>query len=394
MNLPLYMQNAFDYPVAMAIATVLGFFFGFVLERSGFGRAMNLAAQFYGRDMRVLKVMFGAIVTTTIGLGLFGGLGALDMSLLAIPETYMGPQIVGGLLLGVGFIVSGYCPGTAVVATATGNLDGIVSLIGVMLGSVGFALLFPVLEQFYNSGHMGPLTFPELLGVPWAVVALGVAAMAVGAFAFAEVVEGWIAKRNHADAPDSPPVLRRGVYAGLAGGAALGLLTLLLPTGAEQATAGPSHRTESVEALQLASDLLNAKGKLYVLDVRAPADCQAKRIPGAMCLTDDDMQAKMLATFPATRTLVVYDADGSAELPEGVFAYAGPVRRLRGGYAGFEAEVLSPPEPPSVPTPDAITEYRLKVALQAHYTGAKTEKAPVIIKPKAVKRAVKKGGGC
>lgn len=394
MNLPLYMHNAFDYPVAMALATLLGFFFGFVLERSGFGRAMNLAAQFYGRDMRVLKVMFGAIVTTTVGLGILGGLGAVDLGLLSIPDTYMGPQIVGGLLLGVGFIVSGYCPGTAVVATASGNTDGIVSLIGVMLGSLGFAAVYPALEQFYMSGHMGKLTLPQLLGLPWVVVALGVAVIAVGAFIFAEWVERWVARRGHSQAPDSPPTLRRGVFAGLAGGGALGLLTLLMPTGAEQATASPTRSVAGIEALQLARDLVSANGPLYLLDVRAVGECEAQRIPGAMCLPSDDAEAKMLADFPATRPLVVYDADGTAELPAGVFKYTGTVHRLRGGYAAFTQQILTAPNPPAVPTADSIAQYRLKVALHSHFSGVKTDAAPVVVQPKAVKRAVKKGGGC
>ena len=101
MNFPLYMKDAFDYPVAMALATVLGFFFGFVLERSGFGRSTVLAAQFYGRDMRVLKVMFSAIVTATVGLGILGGVGLVDLGALMIPETFLAPQIVGGFVLGV-----------------------------------------------------------------------------------------------------------------------------------------------------------------------------------------------------------------------------------------------------------------------------------------------------
>ena len=47
---------------------VCGIGFGFALERAGFGRADNLASVFYGRDFRVLRVMFSAIVTAMIGL--------------------------------------------------------------------------------------------------------------------------------------------------------------------------------------------------------------------------------------------------------------------------------------------------------------------------------------
>lgn len=394
MSFPLYLKDAFDYPVAMALAVALGFGFGFVLERAGFGRSQILAAQFYGRNMRVLKVMFSAIVTCTIGLGLLGGLGVVDLGALKIPDTFLGPQIVGGLVLGVGFIVSGYCPGTAVVATASGNMDGVVSLVGVMLGSLGFAAAYPALESFYLSGNLGPLTLPELLAVPWAVVALGVAAMAVGAFAFAEWVEGWLAKRSNMPAPPSPKPLRRGVYAGFAASAALGVATLVLPSGGEEATASAARAVATVEPLDLAQTLVRGTADVYLVDLRDPATCAQDRLPNALCLSSDDPEAKMLADFPATRTLVVYDADGTAPLPQGVFAYRGPVRRVSGGYAAFEAEILSAPTPPEIATPDELAAYHLKAALHSRFTGRAAEKAPVMVAPKAVKRAIKKGGGC
>ena len=110
--LPLYPHDVFGFPTGLLLGTLIGFAFGFVLERAGFGNAKNLAAQFYLTDTRVLKVMFSAIATACAGIGLLSGFGVLDLSLLTVPETFLGPHVVGGLLLGIGFIVSGYCPGT------------------------------------------------------------------------------------------------------------------------------------------------------------------------------------------------------------------------------------------------------------------------------------------
>lgn len=394
MNFPLYMKDAFDYPMAMALATVLGFAFGFTLERAGFGRSTMLAAQFYGRNMRVLKVMFSAIVTCTIGLGLLGGLGIVDLAALKIPETYWAPQIVGGLLLGVGFIVSGYCPGTAVVATASGNTDGIVSLVGVMIGSVGFAAVYPMVESFYLAGGgAGALTLPELFGVPFVVVGFGVVVMAVGAFIFAEWVERWVAKRGDTEAPPSPARLRRGVFAGLAGGGVVALATLFLP-GAQTATADTELSVAGISALELATEIVKDPASMYIVDLRDADACNDKRLPNAMCLPADDPGAKMVADFPATRTLVVYDADGTTKLPAGIGAYGGTVLRLTGGKAAFDKEVMTEPTPPQVATPEEVAAYQLKAALHSRFTGTAAKAAPVMAAPKAVKRAVKKGGGC
>src|SRR5512134_3426669 len=99
-------------PSATTVVTlVIGFFFGFVLERAGFGNARNLAAQFYLHDMRVLKVMFTAIVTAMLLIFLASAVGLVDFARVWVPPTYFWPGVLGGFVLGVGFIIGGYCPG-------------------------------------------------------------------------------------------------------------------------------------------------------------------------------------------------------------------------------------------------------------------------------------------
>ena len=102
-------QNPWTY----LVFGLIGFGFGFVLEISGFGNSKKLAAQFYFKDLTVLKVMFTAIVTAMVLLFLSVGLGILDFNLVWVNPTYLWPGIVGGLIMGVGFIVGGFCPGTS-----------------------------------------------------------------------------------------------------------------------------------------------------------------------------------------------------------------------------------------------------------------------------------------
>ncbi len=58
-------------------------------------------------------------------------------------STFLWPMLVGGLLLGVGFIISGYCPGTSLVAAASGAVDGMLAFVGVVIGSVLFGMAYP-----------------------------------------------------------------------------------------------------------------------------------------------------------------------------------------------------------------------------------------------------------
>jgi uncharacterized protein len=186
---PLYKFGWFDFAYSLQIAGLIGFLFGFVLERAGFGNARKLTAIFYLRDFAVLKVMFTAIVVCMIGLLYFSVFGWIDLSRVYILPTYIWPQIVGGLVLGIGFVMGGYCPTTSVVATVSGKLDGLVFTGGMILGSFIFAELFPLLKGFYEAGFMGPVRLSDVLRINSGLVAFFVCLMAVGAYWVVEKVE-------------------------------------------------------------------------------------------------------------------------------------------------------------------------------------------------------------
>ena len=181
---------SFTLPEYLAAAVLLGFFFGFFLERAGFSSALKLTAQFYFRDFAVLKVMFTAIIVAMLGIAYFSFLGWLDMSQVFVPPTFVWPQMVGGLLLGGGFIIGGYCPGTSVVAAAIGRLDALFFIVGIFIGIFAFGVGVPHFSRFNLSGALGALTLPVWLDVNAAIIALGVVLIALGAFWAAEMSEG------------------------------------------------------------------------------------------------------------------------------------------------------------------------------------------------------------
>jgi uncharacterized membrane protein YedE/YeeE len=186
---PFYKYGFFGDEMSLVLAFVLGTGFGFFLERAGFGSARKLAAQFYLYDMSVFKVMFTAIVTAMLGVTYLGWLGWLDLSLVYLVPTHLVPQIVGGLVLGVGFVVGGYCPGTSVASLATGRIDGFVYAFGIGAGTLVYAEVFPWLKGFVNSNDMGQVTLPEVFDLPWGLVVFAVVMIAVAGFSAATLVE-------------------------------------------------------------------------------------------------------------------------------------------------------------------------------------------------------------
>ena len=190
MSAPFYKFGLFGDPTSLVVAFAIGIGFGFFLERAGFGSGKVLAAQFYGYDLTVFKVMFTAIVTTMLGLFYLSWLGVVDLSLVYVSPTYLLPMVVGGLVLGAGFVIGGYCPGTSCVAAATGKVDAFVFLAGIVAGIFAFGEAFPLLEKFYNASPMGRVTIPELFGMSYGLVVFLVVLMALGGFVFA----GWAEK--------------------------------------------------------------------------------------------------------------------------------------------------------------------------------------------------------
>jgi hypothetical protein len=172
-----------------ALFGAIGFGFGFVLEMAGFGDTRKLAAQFYLRDMTVLKTMFTGIVVAAVLIFGASSLGLLDTGRLWVNPTYLWPGIVGGLIMGVGFVVGGFCPGTSLVAAATLKIDGILFVLGALVGVGIFGESVSSFESFWLSSYMGRFTLDGWLGLPVGVTLLLVVAMALFMFWGAERIE-------------------------------------------------------------------------------------------------------------------------------------------------------------------------------------------------------------
>lgn len=174
-----------------------GFGFGFILEQAGFGNSKKLTGQFYLHDMTVLKVMFTGIVVAMLLTYWASALQLLDFARVFVNPTYLGSGILGGLIFGLGFIIGGFCPGTALVAAGTFKLDGVFFVLGSLFGIVLFGEAAPLFWSFFQgAGALGRFTLQQWLGVDAGVVALGVVLMALAMFAAAELLEAWTARRN------------------------------------------------------------------------------------------------------------------------------------------------------------------------------------------------------
>jgi uncharacterized protein len=186
---PFYQFDFFGEQTSFIIAVLIGISFGFWLERAGFAESRKLALQFYFKEMTVLKVMFTAIVVAMLGLAYLTLFGELDINMVYINPTFLGAQAVGGLMLGAGMVIGGFCPGTSVVGASIGRIDAYLFLAGVFFGMLVFGEIFPWIEGLYLSGDMGRITLMEYFDTTTGIIIFLVMIMAVGMFLGGEWLE-------------------------------------------------------------------------------------------------------------------------------------------------------------------------------------------------------------
>ncbi|MDJ0739963.1 MAG: YeeE/YedE thiosulfate transporter family protein [Gammaproteobacteria bacterium] len=170
---PFYLEQILSPQVAWLVYGLIGFLFGFILESAGFGDARRLAAQFYWRDITVLKVMFTAIFVAMVLVFLSTAIGWLDYDQVWVNPTYFGPGILGGLIMGFGFVIGGFCPGTSLVGASTLKLDAMWFVAGTAVGIIIFGESVSLYNDFWHWGYRGRLTVQDWLGQPVGNVILG-----------------------------------------------------------------------------------------------------------------------------------------------------------------------------------------------------------------------------
>ncbi len=186
---PLIPQGIIGMEWDLLLALFIGIAFGYVLESAGFSSSRRLAGVFYGYDFTVLRVFFTAGVTAMVGVFILNYLGWIDISLVYVNPTFIWPAIVGGVVMGFGFIFGGYCPGTSVTAAVIGKIDAMVFLVGIFLGIVAYGEFFPVVQEFSVSGNLGRLFVFDSLGISAGWFAFLMIAVALIAFGVTALIE-------------------------------------------------------------------------------------------------------------------------------------------------------------------------------------------------------------
>jgi hypothetical protein len=284
---PYILSNEFN----LVVALIAGIGFGFVLEQAGFSSTKKLVGLFYGYDFTVLKVFFTAGVTAMIGVLLFGQIGILDLSLIYINPTFLWSALVGGAIMGVGFIIGGFCPGTSVCAASIGKLDGLAFVFGSGLGVMAFAEGYPMFENIYLAEAWGPVLINEKLGMSKIVFGFLLTAIASFAFFLTRLIE----KRVNNDQSKLP---KRRVYAYISAvGFAFAVLLVIaiIPDSNSRLEARINQELHQdlsamkIPSDKLASEIVSNYYRINIIDVRSPEAFKVYHLPFAINIPIEKM---------------------------------------------------------------------------------------------------------
>lgn len=382
----------------LVVAFFIGIAFGFVLEQAGFSTSKKLVGLFYGYDFTVLRVFFTAGVTAMTGVIILGHYGLLDLSLIYINPTFLYSAIVGGLIMGLGFVVGGFCPGTSVCAAAIGKIDAMVFIAGSFIGVLLFAEGYPFFEGLYKAEYWGDVRIFDVLGMPQGVFAFLLMASAVGAFYMVTLIENKVNKRKESEYKP------KYIYHSIAAAALIaGFLMIFLPEKKSSmlersSEAGflsgyaPAYATSD----EVAFRLLDNDPSLQLVDVRSTKEYSKFSLPMALNipvgnLFDKDTR-KQLSLKHKKR--VFYSQDETQAIRAARLAEELGFKNiyvLKGGLNEFSASILNFQRPVNILTRQEADTYRFRER-------ARTE-LPVLIEKSKASKTVKKVskrvvGGC
>lgn len=349
------------------VAIFIGIAFGFILEQAGFSTSKKLVGLFYGYDFTVLRVFFTAGVTAMIGVIALDHWGMLDMSLVYVNPTFLWSAIVGGLIMGLGFVIGGFCPGTSVCAAAIGKIDAMIFIGGSFLGVMVFAEGYPLFEHLYMSDAWGNVKVFESLGMSQSLFAFLLTVVAVGAFWATTFVE------KKVNGEMNPEFNHKKMYYSLTAIAVvIAISAFALPDRKENLLSKvndekfiTSNEVKQMTTDELAFRIIDDDKNIQIFDLRAKKDFDSLSLPKSNNYTLENLfekDANKLLSLKNKKNIFIADDELTARKGAVLAMKLGftDIYILKGGMEQFKKDILYFTMPETANTQSEKDTYRFR----------------------------------
>lgn len=358
---------------SLVIAFFIGIAFGFILEQAGFSSTQKLVGLFYGYDFTVLRVFFTAGITAMIGVLIFIHYGILDYELIYINPTFLRSAIIGGAIMGAGFIIGGFCPGTSICAAAIGKMDAMLFIIGSLFGVLVFIEGYPIIKDVYLADALGPVKIYEKLGMSMTLFAFCMTAVALLAFYFTWLIE----KRTRKISVKTPrkwfirysiaaliPFVFIAVVAFMPG------KKEIIQNKITDAKKQQKCVFREIDADKLAYEIVNHYYQIHVIDVRTPEEYEKYHIPMSINIPLNEItNRKWEKIFKQKMKTNIFCADNDTVVRmaclKAKFVGKSDNYILRESISEFEAMFFKAEKPSYNASKQAINEYNFRIKAAA-----------------------------
>jgi len=142
--------------MSLAFHLALGTLFGWILSRSGAADYNYIQAMFRFESFQLYGIIGTAVVVTAPGLWLLQRRRhtLFGRPLGVAPKPAHPGNVAGGILFGIGWSITGMCPGPILVNVGEGKVYALFALAGALIGAAAFASAYRWLKN--------PLRLPEI----------------------------------------------------------------------------------------------------------------------------------------------------------------------------------------------------------------------------------------
>ncbi len=169
------------------IGLATGLVFGFALEKSRVFEPGVIVGQMQLKNFLMLKIFLAAVITGLVALAVLNGLFGVKLSLKPLLWK---ADIIGGLVLGAGIAIAGACPGTSLAQVGAGYKDALFVVAGGIVGALVYGYNDAAITGWFAEKG-DKIGFDRMVGLPFWMVALLLAAALVGFLVVLERATSW-----------------------------------------------------------------------------------------------------------------------------------------------------------------------------------------------------------